>query len=124
MDSETLEILMEPQHFKGTVTVPFATSFTYSNGSSLSTSPMDVRITFAEILPDLSVEARVGVVMPPEHAVILVMNLMQQMIVFEKHLGPIRSPEWQAFRAKAEADVQKSQAEAEHPETPATSSST
>jgi hypothetical protein len=98
---------MKQGQLAGMVTVPFAKSFTYSNGSALATSAMDVRITFAEIFPDLTVEARVGIVMSPEHAVQLVMNLMQQMVVFEKRLGPIRNNDWQAFKTRAETEMGK-----------------
>ena len=106
MDAEdSRTTTQDPANFAGMVTIPFATEFIYSNGSALATSPMDVRITFAEILPDLSVKAKVGIVMSPEHAVQLVMNLMNQLVMFEHRFGHIRNLEWQSFRAKAEAEM-------------------
>jgi hypothetical protein len=93
----------------GTITVPFADNFIYSNCSALATSQVDVRIGFGEVSVDGKVTSKAGIVMPPEHAVQLVMNLMQQMVYFEKKIGPIRNPAWQAFRARAEAEMETPQ---------------
>jgi hypothetical protein len=87
------------------LTVPFPESFTYSNVSAISSSFMDVRIGFGEAMPDGTAQPRIGVVMPPEHAAQLVLNLLQQLNFFEKNFGEIRHPIWKNFRAKANAEA-------------------
>jgi len=119
MDAEDSKMPEGYGHTSGMVTVPFPDSFIYSNCSALATSQMDVRISFAEVSADGNVTAKVGMVMPPEHAVQLVMNLMQQMVLFEKRIGPIRNREWQAFRIRAEPEAEKTQQGQPTAETPA-----
>ena len=89
------------------VNVPFTDNFVYSNITALSTSFMDVRISFGEMLPDGKAQARIGVVLPPEHAAQLVLNLMVQLNFFESNFGKIRHPQWRAFRDKAMAEIQE-----------------
>lgn len=93
------------------ITVPFAENFVYSNVSALSTSMMDVRISFGEAMPDRTVHPRVGIVVPPEHAAQLVLNLLQQLHFFEKNFGVIRNPLWRSFQDKAKANVLKAKTE-------------
>jgi hypothetical protein len=91
----------EDQHevTEATIAVPFPETFIYSNISAFSTSFMDVRIGFAEAMPDKSAKTRVGVVMPPEHAAHVALSLLRQLEFFEARFGPIRLPAWRAFRA-------------------------
>jgi len=64
---------------------------------------MDIHISFAEVLPSGTVLAKVGVVMPADHAALLVLNLIEQIGLFEQTFGAIRHPAWKAFRDKAAA---------------------
>ncbi|MSV27661.1 MAG: DUF3467 domain-containing protein [Bryobacterales bacterium] len=89
----------EPKHRDVGVEIPFPTSYIYSNCASLSISLLDFRIGFAEAMPNGQVEARVGVVMPPEHAAILAMNLVRHLAVYEQQFGEVRDPTWQAKKA-------------------------
>jgi hypothetical protein len=109
MDAEVPQGLEGHTYTAGMITVPFADSFIYSNCSALATSQMDVRISFGEVSSDGQVTSKAGIVMPPEHAVQLVMNLMSQMVFFEKKIGPIRNVDWQAFRIRADAEMGKTQ---------------
>jgi hypothetical protein len=93
------------------ISVPFAENFVYSNVTALSTSMMDVRISFAEAMPDRTVHPRVGIVMPPEHAAQLVINLLQQLYFFEKNFGEIRNPAWHSFQERAKANMLRAQTE-------------
>ena len=81
--------------------IPFPETFVYSNCSAFSISQMDIRISFAEALPDRTAKARAGVVMPPEHAALLAMALIGQVHLYERTFGPIRLPQWQAQTAQA-----------------------
>lgn len=82
------------------IQVPFPETYIYTNCSSYSLSPFDFKISFAELLPSGKAEARVGITLPPEHAVMVVMNLIAQIRTFESHFGELRNPEWKAMRAK------------------------
>jgi len=103
----------------GQLTVPFPEVFVYSNVSAISTSMMDIRIGFAEAMPDGKAYPRVGVVIPPEHAVQLLLNIFQQLQVFERTFGQIRHPQWRALQentktaiddiVKRQADMEKAQ---------------
>lgn len=87
------------------ITVPFPDTYVYSNASALSMSFLDIRIGFAEVMSDGKVQPRIGVVVPPEHAAQLALNLFKQLNVFEQVFGDIRLPEWKNFKAKAKAKV-------------------
>jgi hypothetical protein len=89
------------------ITIPFTDSFTYSNCSALACSVMEFRISFAEALTERNIEPRVGIVMPPEHAAQLALNLIKQISFFERAFGPVRHPEWQLFVASAKDDVER-----------------
>lgn len=91
---------------EGGIIVPFPDSYVYSNASALSTSMMDVRIGFAEVLPDGKAHARVGIVMPVEHAVQLIMNLLEQVNQFERNFGEIRNPKWRLANGTARANAE------------------
>jgi hypothetical protein len=86
-------------------TVPFVESFIYSNCSAMAASPLDLHLSFAEAMPDHRIVGKVGVVMPLEHAAILTMGMLRQLVFCEKNFGPIRVPDWQAFKSKAESEV-------------------
>jgi len=108
--TETTETAPETEGMETTVTqamltIPFPDSFIYSNVSALSASFMDIRVGFGEAMPDGTVQSRVGVVMPAEHAAQLVLNLLQNLAFFEHNFGEIRNPEWRAFQAKAKANL-------------------
>lgn len=81
--------------------IPFPSSFVYSNASALSASFMDLRIGFAEVMQNRTIEPRVGIVMPPEHAAQLALNLLQQLYAFERNFGEIRHPAWREFKTKS-----------------------
>jgi hypothetical protein len=84
-----------------TLQIPYPDAFIYSNCAAFSISQMDIRIGFAEALPDRKAYARVGIVMAPEHAAILALNLLGQVHAYEQTFGMIRVPEWQARKARA-----------------------
>lgn len=88
------------------ITIPFTDSFTYSNCSALACSVMEFRISFAEALTDRNIQPRVGIVLPPEHAAQLALNLIKQLSFFERAFGPVRHPEWQLFVASAKTEVE------------------
>ena len=81
--------------------IPFPETFVYSNCSAFSVSQMDIRISFAEAMPDRTAQARVGVVLPPEHAALLAMTLIGQIHVYERAFGPIRLAQWQTQKDEA-----------------------
>jgi len=86
------------------ITVPFPDSFVYSNVSAISSSSMDIRVGFGEAMPDGIAYPRVGVVMTVEHAAQLVINMIQQLKVFEdRGFGLIRNSMWREFRERAKA---------------------
>lgn len=87
------------------VTAPFTDNYIYSNISALSTSYMDLRISFGEVMPNGTPHAKVGVVIPLEHAAQLTMNLLLQLNFFEKNFGEIRHPQWRFFQEKAQANI-------------------
>jgi Protein of unknown function (DUF3467) len=84
-----------------TLHIPFPDSFIYSNCAAFSISQMDIRISFAEAMPDRTAKARVGIVMPPEHAALLGMALIQQVHIYERNFGPIRNAQWQSQKDEA-----------------------
>lgn len=82
------------------------TSFVYSNIASVSISPWDVRIGFADFGISTAegrnlVKPTVAIVMPPEHAAGLMFILMDQLTLFEKQFGRIRNKKWQMMRREA-----------------------
>lgn len=81
--------------------IPFPDTFVYSNCSAYSVSQMDIRISFAEAMPDRTAKARVGVVLPPEHAALLAMTLIGQVHIYERAFGPIRNAQWQSQKEEA-----------------------
>jgi len=88
------------QYKEGVLSVLFPESFVYSNCSALASSFMDFHLSFAEAMPDQTVVAKVGIVMPAEHAVRLAISLIQQLSYVERAFGDIRNPEWQFFKAE------------------------
>ena len=98
---------MEPNTKEKTVvnlTIEAADHHHYSNVASITLSPWDIRLNFADV--DISHEdgkfkAHHGIVMPPEHAAALMFLLTSQLTVFEKQFGPIRQKRWRAMVAKA-----------------------
>jgi hypothetical protein len=103
--------------------VPFPDTFVYSNCSAFSVSQMDIRISFAEALPNRTAQARVGVVLPPEHAALVALTLLSQIHVYEQAFGQIRLAQWQsqkeeAIRKLLEAGVIHANPEASGPHDP------
>jgi hypothetical protein len=92
-----------------TLSIPFPENFIYSNCAAFSISQMDIRISFAEAMPDRTAKARVGIVMPPEHAALLGMALIQQVHIYEHNFGAIRLPAWQAQREEAIQSLERKQ---------------
>jgi hypothetical protein len=88
-----------------TYTVPFVESFIYSNCSAMAASPLDIHLSFAEAMPDHRIVGKVGIVMPLEHAAILAMGLLRQLAYSESTFGPIRVPDWQAYKSKATSEL-------------------
>ena len=84
------------------ITIPFAPTFVYSNCTAFCVTHMDFRISFGELMPDRTAQARVGIVMPPEHAAVLMMSLFQQVNQFEQQFGEIRHPAWKAWKQGAD----------------------
>jgi Protein of unknown function (DUF3467) len=84
-----------------TLRIPYAETYIYSNVAAFSLSQMDIRISFAEAMPDRTAKARVGIVMAPEHAALLGIALIQQVHAFESAFGPIRLPQWQSQKQEA-----------------------
>lgn len=84
-----------------TLKIPYADTYTYSNCAAFSLSQMDIRISFAEAMPDRTAKARVGIVMAPEHAALLGIALIQQVHAFERAFGPIRLAQWQSQKEEA-----------------------
>lgn len=81
-------------------TVPFPDKFLYTSASSFSLTMMDLKIGFAEAMPDRTVRPVVGVVMPVEHAAHVLLSLLSQLLAFEANFGPIRHPAWNALKNK------------------------
>lgn len=80
------------------MTIPFPDTFVYSNASAYSVMAMDIKIGFAEAMPNRTVQPRVGVTIPIEHAVHMVISLIGQLDAFEQHFGHIRDVRWHALR--------------------------
>src|SRR5579875_2184084 len=80
------------------MTIPFPDTFVYSNASAYSVMAMDIKIGFAEALPNRTVQPRVGVTIPIEHAVHMVISLIGQLVAFEQNFGQIRDARWPALR--------------------------
>jgi Protein of unknown function (DUF3467) len=91
------------RHLAGQLTIPFPEDFVYSNASAFGTSLMDVHISFAEVLPNGTIRAKVGVVIPAEHAAQIVLNLIEQIGLYEVTFGEIRHPAWKAFKDRSGA---------------------
>lgn len=84
-----------------TLKIPYAETYIYSNCAAFSLSQMDIRISFAEAMPDRNAYARVGIVMAPEHAALLGIALIQQVHAYEHAFGEIRLPQWQSQKQEA-----------------------
>ena len=78
--------------------IPFPSAYVYSNCACFALSPMDFRIGFAESMPNGTAESRVGIVMPPEQAVVLAMMLLTQISVYEQKFGEIRNQQWREMK--------------------------
>jgi len=83
-----------------------ADSFAYSNVASISMSPWDLRVNFADVNPKLdepegTTKAFAGIIMPPEHAASLALLLMDQLHRYEQQFGLIREPKWRAMATAA-----------------------
>jgi Protein of unknown function (DUF3467) len=91
----------EPELTLVNMHVPFPDTFVYSNCSAFSVSQMDIRISFAEAMPNRTAQARVGVVLPPEHAALLAMTLTSQIHIYERAFGPVRLAQWQSQKEEA-----------------------
>lgn len=104
----------------GELTIPFPDDFVYSNASAIGTSLMDIHISFAEVLPFGTIRAKVGIVIPAEHAAQLAMNLLEQITLYERTFGQLRHPEWSKFRdqAKANAEAIGQKLKSQNPEPP------
>jgi hypothetical protein len=72
------------------IKIPFPQTFIYANCFAFSMSHMDIRIGFAEAMPDAHAEPKVGIVLPPEVASQLAVTLLQQLAVFEAQFGQLR----------------------------------
>jgi hypothetical protein len=90
----------------GELTIPFPDDFVYSNASAMGTSLMDIHVSFAEVLPTGLVRAKVGVVIPAEHAAQLVINLLAQINLYESTFGELRHPEWREFSKQGKANAE------------------
>jgi hypothetical protein len=82
-----------------TLNIPFPETFLYSNCAAFSVGQHDIRVGFAEAMPDGTAVAKVGIVMPPETAAVVAMGLFQQVKTFEANFGEIRHPMWKAMKA-------------------------
>jgi len=83
--------------------VPFPETFVYSSASAFSLTAMDIKIGFAEAMPDRTVQPRVGVTLPIEHAVHVFFALYGQLRAFEDNFGQIRDPRWHNLKHDAGA---------------------
>ena len=81
-----------------TVLIPLPETFVYSNCAAFSLGQNEIRLGFAEVMPDGRAYPRTGVVMPPETAAVVALVLMKQVAVFEHTFGQIRHPMWRAFK--------------------------
>ena|ERR1039458_3140033 len=81
------------------VHIPFPESFVYANCCAFSVGQMEIRMGFAEAMPDGHAISRVGVVLPPETAAIIALVLFEQVTIYEKNFGEIRHPMWKAMKA-------------------------
>jgi hypothetical protein len=86
-------------------------TYTYSNISSVSITPWDLRLNFGDFNPDeiigtesKKIKATAGITLPAEHAAGLLVLLMQQLQLFEAQFGLIRHPKWQEMRRNALAN--------------------
>ena len=109
LESKTASVVGQPDKIVNiqTVVEP-AEEYVYSNIAGMSISPWDVRINFAELLPNPSTSEQkartktvAGIVMTPEHAAGLVLLLMRQLIAYELNIGPIRNEEWHRLAGEA-----------------------
>jgi Protein of unknown function (DUF3467) len=75
--------------------------FVYSNVANVAVSQMDIRVAFAEALPNGTATTKVGIVMSPEHASALVLLLMQHLRLYERNFGEIRLPQWKQLKERA-----------------------
>jgi hypothetical protein len=98
-NSDQIPPISAPENVK--VFIPNAKEFIYVNASALAMTQFDIRISFAEIMPDQMAETKVGVVMAVEHAALLFFNLLNLLTAFEHHTGPIRLQPWREFFGSA-----------------------
>jgi hypothetical protein len=89
-----------------TLTVPFPDTFVYSNASSFSMTMMDLKIGFGEAMPNRTVEARIGVTIPIEHAAHVALSLLTQLCAFEDNFGPVRHPHWNLVKDRIREVIQ------------------
>jgi hypothetical protein len=88
---------LPPEKRNVTILIDAADQHHYSNVASVTISPWDIRLNFADV--DVSDEthrhkAHHGIVMPVEHAAGLVFLLTNQLKAFEAQFGKIRHPKW------------------------------
>jgi hypothetical protein len=88
----------EPRSVSVKVSIDRSESYIYSNIASVTLSPMDIRIDFADATVEGKTKTVAGITMSPEHAAGLVIILTQQLKHFEKQFGAIRSPQWKAMK--------------------------
>ena len=104
MDSDSQKIAPQEEPTDGfkelTIQIPFPEAFVYSNCASFALSHMDIRIGFAEAMPDGHAVPKVGIVMPPEQAAAMALMLLSNLHVFEERFGEIRNPQWQAAKKR------------------------
>ena len=99
----TQQSLEEGKHDSPTIKqvmleIPFPETFVYANCTAFAMSHMDFHLSFAEAGPNNKITAKVGIVMPAEHAATLALTLVQQLVDYEKAFGPIRQPAWREVR--------------------------
>jgi hypothetical protein len=80
------------------ITVPFPESYVYANASAFAMTMMDLKIGFAEAMPDKKIQSRLGVTVPIEHAAHLAIQLFAQLVSYERNWGAIRHPQWADFK--------------------------
>lgn len=86
----------------------------------MGTSLMDIHISFAEVTPSGSVQPKVGVVLPVEHAAQVALNLIDQINLYERTFGPLRHPQWREFQENTASAETQTKAEPPSQETPLT----
>lgn len=98
-DHIDIEVKQEMVH------IPFPESFVYSNCCAFGIGQVDIRLGFAEIMPDGKAVPRVGIVMPPEAAAVIALVMLQQVKAYEQSFGEIRHPIWKAMKEGKPLDI-------------------